>query len=143
MKKLTGILIALILTPLFTHAQDRDLKSLFNRYKNVKGFELKIEDPGVDIDFDGDFDFFRFLDKIENLYILNFDQDKGDPGDLESFSRKLDKLIEKKGFKSVLDISGEGTVKILTRKNNSDQTTDLLLITKGDDDAMYFWASGE
>jgi len=143
MKRLKGILIVLILLPLWTHAQDRDLKKLFNRHKNVKGFELKIEDPGIDIDLDGDFNFFRFLDKVENLYILNFDRDKGDKDDLKSFGRKLDKLIEKKNFKSMLDLSGDGTVRILTRKSNNGHTSDLLLITKGDDDAMYFWASGK
>jgi len=142
MKKLTGILIAVILIPLLTHAQDRDLKNLFNKYKNVEGFEMKIKDPHIDIDSDGDFDFLRFLDKVENLYILNFDHDKGDRNDLETFTNKLDKLIEKKEFKSMVDVSGEGTVRILIKKNNDDQTTDLLLITK-DDDAMFFWASGE
>jgi len=129
--------------PFCNLAQDRDMKKLFNQYKDKPGFELEIEDPEMDMDFDGDIDILNFLDKVENLYILNFEFDKGDKDDLTSFKNKLEKLIEKKDFKSMVDISGEGQVRILSRRGDGKNTSDFLLITEDEDDAMFFWASGE
>ncbi len=133
MKNIAIILSLLFLMPFCNLAQDRD----------KPGFELEIEDPEMDIDFDGDIDIFNFLDKVQNLYILNFEFDKGDKDDLTSFKNKLEKLIEKKDFKSMVDISGEGHVRILSRRGDGKNTSDFLLITEGEDDAMFFWASGE
>jgi len=143
MRNIAIILSLVFLMPFCNLAQDRDMKKLFNQYKDKPGFELEIEDPEMDIDFDGDIDILNFLDKVENLYILNFEFDKGDKDDLTSFKNKLEKLIEKKDFKSMVDISGEGHVRILSRRGDSKNTSDFLLITEGEDDAMFLWASGE
>ena len=143
MRNIAIILLLLFLMPFCNLAQDRDMKKLFNQYKDKPGFELEIEDPEMDIDFDGDIDILNFLDKVENLYILNFEFDKGDKDDLTSFKNKLEKLIEKKDFKSMVDISGEGNVRILSRRGDGKNTSDFLLITEDEDDAMFFWASGE
>ncbi len=142
MKKITIILSFLFLLPMLNQAQDRDMKKLFNQYKNRPGFELEIEDSDIDMDIDGDFDMLNFLDKVENFYILNFEMKKGNQDDLDAFKNKLEKLIAKKEFKSMIDISSDEVVRILTRKNN-DKTSDFLLITEGDDEAMFFWASSE
>lgn len=142
MKKITIILSFLFLLPLLNQAQDRDMKKLFNQYKNTPGFELEIEDSDIDMDIDGDFDMLNFLDKVENFYILNFEVEKGNQDDLDAFKNKLEKLIAKKEFKSMIDISSDELVRILTRKKN-DKTSDFLLITEGDDEAMFFWASSE
>ena len=143
MKNIAIILSILFLMPFCNLAQDRDMKKLFNQYKNKPGFEMKIEDPEIDIDFDGDFDLLKFLNKVENLYILNFEHKTGDKDDLASFKNKLEKLIVRKNFKSMVDISGEGRVRILMRRNDNDDTSDFLMIIEGDDEAMFFWASGE
>jgi len=143
MRNIAIILSLVFLMPFCNLAQDRDMKKLFNQYKDKPGFELEIEDPEMDMDFDGDIDILNFLDKVENLYILNFEFDKGDKDDLTSFKNKLEKLIEKKDFKSMVDISGEGHVRILSRRGDGKNTSDFLLITEDEDDAMFFWASGE
>lgn len=140
MKKLIALLAAVLLIITAAQSQDRELKRLFNRYQDVPGFEMKVQDPGIDMEINTDFDLLHFIDKIEKLYILSFDREKGDAGDLVTFKRKLDKLIGKKDFNAMIDISGDGSVRILTRKNSNDKTTDLLLITEGDDEAMFFWA---
>ena len=53
----------------------------------------------------------------------------------------LNKLIDKKGFKTMIDIDGEGSVRILTRKSENDKPTDYLIITEDEDDAVVIWAS--
>ena len=142
MKKIAIILSVFFLLPLLNQAQDKDMKKLFNQYKNTPGFELEIEDSDIEMNFDGDFDMLNFLDKVENFYILNFEMKKGSKDNLNAFKNKLEKLIAKKEFKSMIDISSDEVVRILTRKNN-DKTSDFLLITEGDEEAMFFWASSE
>jgi hypothetical protein len=140
MKKIAIIISVVFLLPIFGQSQDKDMKKLFNQYKNVSGFELEVEDSNIEMDFDGDFDMLNFLDSVESIYILNFEFKKGKQDDLDAFKKKLEKIISKKEYKSMIDISSDEVVRILTRKK-IDKTTDFLLITEGEDEAMFFWAS--
>jgi hypothetical protein len=140
MKKIAIIISVIFLLPKFGQSQDKDMKKLFNQYKNVSGFELEVEDSNIEMDFDGDFDMLNFLDSVESIYILNFEFKKGKQDDLDAFKKKLEKIISKKEYKSMIDISSDEVVRILTRKK-IDKTTDFLLITEGEDEAMFFWAS--
>jgi len=140
MKKIAIIISVIFLLPIFGQSQDKDMKKLFNQYKNVSGFELEVEDSNIEMDFDGDFDMLNFLDSVESIYILNFEFKKGKQDDLDAFKKKLEKIISKKEYKSMIDISSDEVVRILTRKK-IDKTTDFLLITEGEDEAMFFWAS--
>lgn len=141
MKRIAAILAILIVLPLVTLAADNDLKKLFNKYKTESGFELEIGDPDIDLDFDSDWSFGDFLNDIENFYILQFDSEKGNLQSLKSFKSKLEKLIDKKSFETLIDIGGEGKVQILSRKDSDGKTTDYLIITEDDDEAIFIWAS--
>lgn len=143
MKTIAIITSILFMLPLINYGQDKDMKKLFQQYKNKPGFEMEIEDPDIDIDFDGEFDLLNFLDKVEHIYILNFEFKNGDKNDLLSFKSRLEKLIEKKDFKSLLDISGDGHIRMLSRRGDGKHTSDFLMITEDEEDAMFFWASGE
>lgn len=140
MKNTAIILSLLFLFPLYNMAQDKDVKKLFSHYKNKPGFEMEVEDPDFDMDADSDFDFLNFLDEVETIYILNFEPEEGNENDYRSFSSKLEKLIVKKDYKTMIDISGEGSVRILTKKDG-EETTDILMITKDNDGGMFFYAS--
>lgn len=140
MKNIAIIVSVFFLLPLMNYAQDKEMKKLFNHYKNIAGFDLEIEDSNIDMNFDEDFDMLNFLEAVENIYVLNFEKDKGKKSDLDRFKQKLEKYISKKDYISMIDITGEGTVRILTRKIN-DKTSDVLLITEGEGEAMFFWAS--
>ena len=141
MKNTAIILAMLFVIPFAMLAEDNDLKKLLNKYKNVPGFDLELTDPDIDLDLDGDWSFGDFLNDVSKVYILDFDKKKGNAGDLEEFHSKLNRLIDKKGFKTMIDISGEGSVRILTRKSENDKPTDYLIITDDDDDAVVIWAS--
>lgn len=140
MKKIAIIISVIFLLPSLGQSQDKEMKKLFNQYKNISGFELEVESSNIDMDLDGDFDMLKFLDEVEKIYILNFEKKDGNLSDLHTFKKKLEKIIIKKDYQSMIDISGDGEVRILTRKRN-DKTTDFLLITTDEDDAMFFWAS--
>lgn len=137
--KIIYLLVFLFAIPLIGLTQDRDLQKLFNQYKNKPGFEFETANP--DMDIDGNWDFGEFLDKIEELYILSFDKSKGQLNDLESFNTKFNKLLEKKEFKTMVDIVGDGKVQILLRKDKNDKTRDCIIATEDEDDAAFIWAS--
>ncbi len=141
MNKLALILLALCLFPVVLIAQDKEIKKLFERYDDVTGFSMESEDPDIDINLDGNLS--NFLNNIENLYILKFDKEKGRLSDRDAFESKLQKLCDKKGFKTMLDIEGNGSVKMLSRKDNNDETTDFIMVTHGDKESMFFWAASD
>ena len=141
MKKIAIILAMCFVIPIAMLAEDNDLKKLMNKYKNVAGFDLEISDPDVDLELDDLWDFGDFLNDISKVYVLDFDRKEGGLNDLENFQAKLNKLIDKKDFKTMVDINGEGSIKVLRRKNDSDKTSDYLIITEDEDDAVVIWAT--
>jgi len=42
-----------------------------------------------------------------------------------------------------LDIDGDGKVQILIRKDKNDKATDYMVVTEGEEDAVFIWASSE
>lgn len=138
MKKIALIVSLFLIIPGLLHSQDREMKRLFEKYAQVEGFKLEKGNFDLDIDLDGGFS--NFLNNIDGLYILKFDNKTGNPSDLKIFKTKLNKQINKKGYKTMLDISSDGSVKILIRKNSRDKTTDYLMITNGDETTMFLWA---
>jgi hypothetical protein len=140
MKKLI-IAAMLMAIPVLFYAQDRDIKKLYQKYEKVTGFTMETEDPEINIDMDGDFS--SFLNRVDNLYILTFESEKGKVSDRDAFEDKLLKMCNKKGFSTIMDISGESGIKLLSRKNNNDETTDFLLITIGEEESMFFWAASD
>jgi hypothetical protein len=141
MKKISFVLPLLFFISLIIHGQDRDLTKLYKQYKNTQGFEYEKADS--DMEFDIDWDFGNFLGNIEGVYILSFDKGKGHAHDLTNFTVKFNKLLDKKNFKTMMDIEGDGKVQILRRKDKNEKTTDVIIVTEGDDDAAFIWASAD
>lgn len=121
-------------------SQDKEMAKLFNQYKNVSGFELQDVDPNIDLTTDDEFDIGSFLDKVDKIYILSFNDSTGNKSDLNAFTGKLNKLLGKKSFESMLDVGGDSNVKILMRKGKDDKFTDFFLSAVGDEDATFVWA---
>lgn len=141
MKIFAFILAIMFAIPLVNQAQDRQLEKLFNRYKNVKGFDY--EKVGSSIEFDWDWDFGEFINNVKDIYILSFDNKVGNTNDLSSFISKFNKLMDKKDFKTLMDIGGEGKVQILLRKDKNGKATDYVVTTVGEEDAAFIWASSK
>jgi hypothetical protein len=136
MKKATIILLAIVF-PLFMIANTGGVEKLFKKYENVKGFELEVTDTHIDIDFDGDAGFLKFLHEAESFYILNFEFGNGNQEDLKSFKAKLNKTIDKEDYTTILDMSGEEEFRLLVLKGKADNINAILMITSDEDDASY------
>lgn len=140
MKRIAIILALAVALPLAMLSQDKEMTKLFNQYKNVKGFELKDVDPNINVETEDEYNIVSFLDKVEKIYILSFDDSTGNKADLTAFTEKLNKLLDKKSFESMFDIGGDSRVEILLRKGKDDKLTDFFLTTIGDEDATFVWA---
>ena len=141
MMKTATIMIMSLLFPIMMIAQANSIEKLFKKYKNVDGFELELSDSDIDIDNDGDSNFMQFLDEIEKMYILNFDTEEGDKEDLKTFTSKLNKLIEKGDYTSVIDISSEEKFNLLLRKGKDDKVVEVLMLMEGDDESSFIFAA--
>ena len=139
--KTATIMIMSLLFPILMIAQENSIEKLFKKYKNVDGFELELSDSDIDIDNDGDSNFMQFLDDIEKMYVLNFDAEEGDKEDLNSFTSKLNKLIEKDDYTSVIDISSEEKFSLLRRKGKDDKVMEVLMLMEGDDESSFIFAA--
>lgn len=140
MKNFVILISILFLLPMTNFGQDKDMKNLFEKYKNVSGFEMDTDDIDFDMDTDGDFDLANFLNDAKMVYVLEFDKDKGKSSDLDAFYAKLEKLIDKKNYKTVIDIEGTSRFRLLNRKNGNDDTSDMLMITEGKEEYVFIYA---
>jgi len=122
--------------PMLMMAQSGSIEKLFKKYENHKGFELEVSDTNIDLNVDGNSGFMSFLDKAESFYVLNFEYNEGDEDDLETFKAKLDKIIKKDGYNTMLDISGEDEFRILVLKDD-DLIETILMVTSDEDDASF------
>ncbi|MEJ2595233.1 MAG: DUF4252 domain-containing protein [bacterium] len=140
MHRLIVIISFLWLIPLAGQTQDRDLAKLFNNYKDVKGFEYEKGDANLNLDMDWDFG--DFLNDLEAFYILSFDKSEGDISDLKHFESKFDKLLDKKGFKSILEVDSDGRIEVLRCEDAKGNPTDFILVAGGENDISFIWAAG-
>ena len=141
MKNLIITLLAMLIIPTSLFSQDKQMKKLFNNYKNVSGFSLETSTSDMDIDLGKDSDFTKLLNNIKEIYILKINDDKASSHSIDKFKKEINKLIEKNDYNSLLDISSDGVFKMLIKRDKNDEPTDIVIITDGDDDSLYIWAT--
>ena len=141
MKNLIITLLAMLIIPTSLFSQDKQMKKLFNNYKNVSGFSLETSTSDMDIDLGKDSDFTKLLNNIKEIYILKINDDKASSHSIDKFKKEINKLIEKNDYNSLLDISSDGVFKMLIKRDKNDEPTDIVIITEGDDDSLYIWAT--
>ena len=138
MKKVTIMLLAIVF-PIFMIAQSDSLEKLFKKFEKYEGFELEVSDTDIDLDFDGDSGFMKFLDEADSFYVMNFEYGEGNMNDLDSFKTKLNKIIDKEDYTTILDLSGEEEFRLLVQKEKGNQINTILMITTDEDDASFIY----
>lgn len=143
MKKIIQIIMLVLLLPLVGLSQNKAIEKLFDKYESVKGFELENGDSDINFEIDNDNDFAGFLNDMNNFSVLSFEKGTGKKDDLNNFKVKLDKIINKDDFQSMLDIQSDGDFRLLTRKDKNGNTSDYLMIIEDEDDASFILASAK
>lgn len=141
MKNLIIILISIIIIPTSLFSQDKQMKKLFNQYENITGFDLEKSTSDMNIDMDKHNDFTELLNNVKEIYVLNIEGEKGNSQSIEKFRKEINKLIDKNGYNSLLDISSDGVFKMLIKRDNNDKPTDVIIINEDDDESTYIWAT--
>ena len=136
MKKATIMLLA-IAFPIIIIAQSGSVEKLFKKFEKYEGFELEVSDTNIDLDFDGDSGFMKFLDEADSFYVLNFEYEEGNLNDLDSFKARLNKIIDKDDYTTFLDLSGEEEFRLLVQKEKDDKIHTILMVTSDEDDASF------
>lgn len=142
MKKLFFTIAIVLFASLITQAQQKNMKKLFNNFKTTQGFSVKIVDPEIDINIEHMNTFAHFINDANHVYILQFEYDEGEKSDYQDFIFKLNKLIKKLEFESVMEVSDDDdNVKILLRKNKDQKVSDFILINDESDEGTVVWAT--
>ena len=136
MKKILLTILVASIIPTSIFAQNKQFKKLFKEYENVPGFEVSIGSSDADFDFDFDSDVFEMLNNIKDIYIINYEGDMNGQK-YSKFKAKFDKLIKNGDYNTLMDISNDGTFKILIQRDSNDSPIGLAVINEDDDDAVY------
>lgn len=143
MKKIIQSIALIVLLPMLGLSQNQSINKLFDKYEKVKGFELENSDSDLNFEIDNDNDFAGFLNDMSDFSVMSFEKESGNANDLETFKTKLDKIISKDDFKSMLDIQSDGGFQLLTRKDKNGKTSDYLMIIEDEEDANFILASAK
>lgn len=142
MKKNILIIGIMLLATVMVQAQHRELKKLFKNIENVDGFSLKILDPEIDIEVETMNTFSHFINDAKHIYVMKFDEEKGKTSNYQKLHAKVEKIIEKYNFESMMEVGDDGeNVKIFLRKNKKERVSDFLLITDDGDEGAIVWAT--
>lgn len=135
------IILALFVIPTSAFSQDKQMKKLFNNYKDVSGFSLDTGTSEMDINFGSDNDFTSLLNNVREIYVLKFDDEKGNSQNIKKFKKEFKNLIKKNDYNSMLDITSDDVFRMLIRRNNDNDPTDIIIITEDETDSMFLWAT--
>lgn len=143
MKNRIRYIVLIVLLPILGLSQNHSINKLFDKYEKVKGFELESGDSDIDFEIDSDNDFAGFLNDMNDFSVLSFEKEIGRKDDLNTFKTKLNKIIGKDDFESILDIQSDGGFRLLTRKDINGKTSDYLMIIEDEEDASFILASAK
>lgn len=144
MKRIIITLIIVFSAFSMIQAQKSEMVKLFNKYADKPGVELTTVKPGVDIEMEEMNNFMSFIDDAKQIYILGFEFDESDSMDHDNFKSKLNKIIKKYEFSSLMEVNDEeDDVKIMLRKDKSGNVTDFLLLTSDEEEGNYIWVTAE
>ena len=141
MKNLIIILTAIILLPLASFSQDKSLKDLFTSYENTADFKLIKSTSGSDINLGLDSDIEKLFNNIKDIYVIKYTGEDLKSSELIKFQNSLNSLVQKGDYKPMVEVSGDGVLKVLLKRNGNSDPSEVVLIKEDEYNAFYLWAS--
>lgn len=138
MKKI--IIVALVIVaPFILLSQNSKMEKVFNKFKNVDGFELSVSDSNIDVELEESYDFTDLLNSVNKIYIMNMDVDKGSKNDITNFIGKISKISQKEGFKPMVEVNSDGKFSINLKRDENGKAIEVLMINSGSEEAICIW----
>ncbi len=141
MKKLIVIIAALTIIPGFLFSQNEEIKNLFTDYGNVSEFRLTSSTSDSDIGLGLDSDLEKLFNNINEIYVLKYKGNDFKNQDLLKFQNEFKKQIEEDNYKPMIELSGDGVLKVLLKRNGNNDPSEVILIKEDENSAMYLYAS--
>ncbi len=141
MKNLLIVLVAIIILPSVSFSQDNSLKDLFTSYENKTDFRLTQSTAGSDISLGLDSDIEKLFNNINDIYVIKYTGNDFKNSDLVNFQNSLDALVEKGDYKPMVEVSGDGVLKVLLKRNGNSEPSEIILIKEDENNALYLWAT--
>lgn len=134
------IIIVMLVLPLVTLSQNSKLKKVISDYNDNPSFSYTIVDSNTDLDLNLDSKIEEMLDNVKKIHILNFEE--GNPIDvLKTFNDRVNKAISKSNYETLMEISAEGTFRILIKKDKNESPVEVLIVNTREEDSMIIWAT--
>lgn len=130
----------MLVLPLVTLSQNSKLKKVISDYNDNPSFSYTIVDSNTDLDLNLDSKIEEMLDNVKKIHILNFEE--GNPIDvLKTFNDRVNKAISKSNYETLMEISAEGTFRILIKKDKNESPVEVLIVNTREEDSMIIWAT--
>lgn len=141
MKNLIIAIAVIIFLPASLVSQNDNIKDLFMSYENVSDFKLIVATSDSDIALGLDSDVEELFNNINNIYVLKYRGADLKSSELAKFQNNFKNLIKEDTFKPMIEIDGDGVLKIFLKRNGNDDPSEVILIEEDENTAMYLWAT--
>lgn len=138
MKKI--IIVALVIVaPFILLSQNSKMESVFDKYKDVDGFELSVSNSNIDVELEQSYDFTDLLNSVNKIYIMNINMDKGSKNDINNFIGKISKISQKEGFKTMVEVDSDGKFSVNLKRDKNGKASEVLMINSGSEESVCIW----
>lgn len=141
MKNIVIVIAALIFVPMVSFSQSDNMKELFTSYENIADFKLTTSNNNSDINLGLDSDIEKLFNNIKEIYVIKYTGKDLNSQKLKTFQNNLNTLIQKGDYSPMVEVSGDGVLKILLKRNGNSDPSEVVLVKEDENSALYLWAS--
>ncbi len=140
MKKAATVIALLVLVIMTACSGKYAVENLFKMYSLKPGFELTVRESELRFDFALDSEVVKFINSVERYYRLSYDAREGNGKDYERFEKKLERIIEKNKFSTVMDLRAGGRLAAYYRVDKDGNINGFLFLRQGGSSSTWIWA---
>jgi hypothetical protein len=110
-------------------------------YAQKPGFDLKIiRSDSLSEGPKGLSKMLRYLDGIQQVYVLTFDADSGNIRENEALFHHLKQKIADQHFENLISVGGKSQLGLYAQKDENGEVSQMLFLKSGGRHSLYVWA---
>ena len=121
---------------------NNQIQRTLRSYGDKPGFELQIiRNDSLKASSQGDLSkVARYLVGVNQIYILKFDSEKGDPSVNTRLYNKLKDYLEKEDFTELFSLGSKNQVGLYLKRDKNGEVDQVLFFKSGGKHSVYIWA---
>lgn len=113
----------------------------FKHYAQKPGFVLKIiRSDSLSEGSKGISKMLRYLDGIQEVYVLTFDADSGNVRENQALYHHLNQQIADDHFENLFSVGGKNQLGLYAQKDENGEVSQMLFLKSGGRHSLYVWA---